>query len=98
MPEQIGAVRDGPTHHPVGSLIIVGREQKDLFHALVEEFRKVGPIEVLLDRRLGERRRRVTMVVDDRRARERRSLPRLEDDLRARRYILVRPRYRRPSD
>jgi len=58
----------------------------------------VERIQVLLDRRYGERRTPRGPVPYDRRARERRSLLRFEDDLRARQYVLVRPHDRRPRD
>jgi hypothetical protein len=86
------------THQAVLSLIIVAREQRDLWRSLVDEFQDVEQIQVLLDRRHGERRTPWGPVAYDRRARERRTLPRLEDDLHARQYLLVRPHHRRPHD
>ena len=80
------------------SVIIVAREQQDLWRSLVHEFQDVTQIQILLDRRHGERRRPRGPVAFDRRGRERRSLPRLEDDLHARPYLLVRPHSRRPQD
>ncbi len=80
------------------SLIIVAREQQELWRSLVDEFRDVEQVQILLDRRRGERRMPRGPVAYDRRTRERRSLPRLEDDLHARQYVLVRPHYRRPHD
>lgn len=90
--------RGAPTHQAVRSLIIVAREQRDLWRSLVHEFKDVQQIQILLDRRRGERRTPRGPVAYDRRARERRSLPRLEDDLHARQYVLVRPHDRRPHD
>ena len=98
MPEHTRARSSLPTRHTVHSLIIVAQPQRELWQALTREFRHIEEIQVLLDRRHGERRRVVSPVAHDRRATERRSLPRLEDDLRARRYILVRPRCRRRSN
>jgi hypothetical protein len=98
MPERSGMEREVPTHEAVHSLIIVAREQRDLWHSLVHEFAHVEEIHVLLDRRHGERRTPSGPLTYDRRAGDRRSLPRLEDDLRARQYVLVRPHYRRPHD
>jgi hypothetical protein len=80
------------------SLIIVAREQRELWRSLVREFRDVAQIQILLDRRYGERRAPREPVAYDRRARDRRSLPRSEDELHARQYVLVRPHYRRPRD
>jgi hypothetical protein len=98
MLEQISSARRVPSPKNVLSLIIVAREQQDLWRSLVDEFRDVQQIQVLLDRRRGERRTPRGPVAYDRRARERRCLPRLEDDLHARQYVLVRPHYRRPHD
>ena len=98
MLERISKERGVPTHEAVRSLIIVAREQRELWCSLVHEFKHVEQIQVLLDRRHGERRTPSGPVTYDRRARDRRSLPRLEDDLRARQYVLVRPHDRRPHD
>ena len=98
MLEQISSARRVPSPKHVLSLIIVAREQQDLWRSLAGEFRDVQQVQVLLDRRRGERRTPRGPVAYDRRARERRSLPRLEDDLHARQYVLVRPHYRRPHD
>jgi hypothetical protein len=96
MVERISTEWGVPTHQGVVSLIIVAREQRDLWRSLVHEFEEVEQIQILLDRRCGERRTPRGPVAYDRRARERRSLPRLEDDLHARQYMLVRPCHRRP--
>jgi len=98
MLEQIRSARGVPSPKKVLSLIIVAREQQDLWRSLVDEFRDVQQIQVLLDRRHGERRTPRGPVAYDRRTRERRSLPRLEDDLHARQYVLVRPCHRRPHE
>ena len=87
-----------PTHRTVRSLIIVAREQWNLWRSLAQEFEHVDCVQILLDRRHGERRTPWGPVPYDRRARERRSLPRIEDDLRSRQYVLVRPQHRRPND
>lgn len=97
MPDNTGTTRPSPIENTVRSLIIVAQPQRDLHQALTDEFGGIAAIQILLDRRRGERRRAAQPVARDRRAHERRSLPRLEDDLRARRYILVRPRCRQPS-
>ncbi len=98
MQKRISNEQDVPTHPSVHSLLIVARGQQDLWHSLVRELQGVTQIQILLDRRHGERRTPWGPVTDDRRVRERRSLPRLEDDLHTRQYVLVRPHYRRPHD
>ena len=96
--ERIGTERGVSAHQGVLSLIVVAREQRELWRSLVHEFKDVEQIQILLDRRHAERRMPWGPVAYDRRARDRRSLPRLEDDLHARQYVLVRPCYRRPHD
>ena len=98
MLESINSTRGVPSQKNVLSLIIVAREQQELWRSLANEFRGVDQIQIPLDRRRGERRAPRGPVAYDRRTRERRSLPRLEDDLHARQYVLVRPHYRRPND
>lgn len=98
MPEKPSVLSAGAKRQEVRSLIIVAREQRELWEALTQEFKSIEEIQVLIDRRYGERRKMFQPVSQDRRARERRTLPRLEDDLRARQYVLVRPRHPRSSD
>ena len=82
----------------VRGLIIVSRDQPDLWQALTQEFGQSQEIRVLLDRRQGERRKDNQAHAPDRRGADRRSLPRIEDDVRSRQYVLVRPHYRVPRD
>lgn len=82
----------------VRGLIIVARDQPDLWQALTREFGHSQDIRVILDRRRGERRRTERVHAPDRRGADRRSMPRIEDDLRARQYVLARPHYRLPRD
>lgn len=98
MPNETNSVRPPSVKDTVRSLIIVARDQQELWQALTCEFKDIPEIQILLDRRQGERRRVAQPVTQDRRGVQRRNLPRLEDDLRARKYVLVRPRHRRPSD
>ena len=80
------------------SLLIVARDQRDLYDCLQHAYADSETITVLVDRRQGERRRRVQPVAGERRYGDRRSLPSLEHDLRFQQYVLVRPHYRRPHD
>jgi hypothetical protein len=98
MPNETNSVSPPSARDTVRSLIIVARDQQELWQALTREFKDIPEIQVLLDRRQGERRRVAQPVARDRRGVQRRNLPRLEDDLRARQYVLVRPHHRRPSD
>lgn len=98
MPE-IRSILNGPTtERVVRGLIIVSRDQPDLWQALAHEFGQSQEIRVLLDRRRGERRKDSLAHTPDRRGGDRRSLPRIEDDVRSRQYVLVRPHYRVPRD
>jgi len=51
MRERISMEQGVATHRGVLSLIIVAREQRDLWRALVHEFKGVEQIQILLDRR-----------------------------------------------
>ena len=92
------ALYEPPTRHGVRGLLIVARNQPELWQALMHEVGDSGEVTVLLDRRQRDRRQGVQLVEADRRRIERRSLPHIEDDLRLRKYALVRPHYRRPHD
>jgi hypothetical protein len=82
----------------VRGLIIVSRDQPELWETLAREFGRSQEIRVILDRRYGERRKAEQSYAPDRRGSERRSMPRIEEDLRARQYVLARPHYRLPKD
>ena len=88
----------GRTPPNVQSLLIVARDQLDLWRALVQEFQDAEDIRILLDRRAGERRTARSPVASERRASERRSLPRLEANPHARQHVLFRLHYRRAHD
>ena len=98
MPETRSTPNVQPKRNIVRGLIIVARDQPDLWRTLTREFGQSQEIRVLLDRRQGERRKEDQSYVPDRRGTERRSLPRIEDDVRSRQYVLVRPHYRVPRD
>ncbi|MBP1778961.1 MAG: hypothetical protein H6Q86_4972 [candidate division NC10 bacterium] len=98
MPETRSTLNVQPKSNIVRGLIIVARDQPDLWRTLMREFGQSQEIRVLLDRRQGERRKEDQSYVPDRRGVERRSLPRIEDDVRSRQYVLVRPHYRMPRD
>ena len=87
-----------PTGTAEPSLLIVARDQPELFRALQQAFGGSPQLRVLLDWRRADRRRQALAVPVDRRQGERRSFPRLEEDLHLRQYILVRPQARRPKD
>jgi hypothetical protein len=98
MPGSNNGVSTPATQTAVRGLLIVARDQIELCRSLKQAFGDSERVTVLLDRRQGERRHGIQPVTADRRGIDRRSLPHIEDDLRLRKYVLVRPHYRRPHD
>lgn len=82
----------------VRGLLIVARDHVALYQSLQHAFGDSEEIAVLFDRRRGDRRRGIRAVTGDRRRSDRRCLSHIGEDPRTRQYVLVRPRYRRPSD
>ena len=98
MPSPKHVVKSPFTDSAVPGLLIVARDQLDLYRTLQEEFGESQKVAVILDRRCENRRRRGLAVPADRRRMERRSFSHIEEDLRQRQYVLVRPHSRRPHD
>jgi hypothetical protein len=71
------------------ALIIVARDQPDLWHALVRRFVGYTKVQVLEDRRRWERRRRVHRDDPDRRRADRRRPPSIDDDLHYRPFLIA---------
>ena len=92
------ATSQAAKHSSARSLIIVARDCADLFEALQRELRDHPQIEIIFDRRRGERRMNDSETLPDRRRTERRTMPNLQEDLRKQRYLLTRPHHRRPSE
>jgi hypothetical protein len=92
------AVKSSLTGYEVPGLLIVARDQLEVYRALQEAFGESQEVAVILDRRCESRRRRGLAVPADRRQMERRSSLHIEEDLRLRQYVLVRPHSRRPHD
>jgi hypothetical protein len=74
-------------------LIVVSRNEHDLYRNLRQDFARVPRVEVLVDRRAGERRVESVPVPADRRRRERRRL-----DIRSRLTLLGWEIVRLPDD
>ena len=91
-------VKSPSTGSAVPGLLIVARDQVEVYRALQEAFGESQKVTVILDRRCENRRRRGLAVPGDRRRMERRTLSHIEEDLRLRQYVLVRPHSRRPHD
>ncbi len=87
-----------PGRPTVRGLWIVARDHIGLYESLQHAYRESDTIAVVLDRRLGERRRGAQPVPGERRSRDRRKPMTLADDVRLRGYVVVRPYERRPHD
>jgi hypothetical protein len=86
------------TRPTVRGLLIVARDQGDLYDCLRHAYSDSETVTVILDRRQGERRRALEPARGERRRWDRRSPLSIADDLRFQQYMLVRPHYRRPHD
>lgn len=73
---------------------IVARDQRGLFETLRMEFVNEGDVVVLLDRRLGDRRRRERTFRSERRHRDRRIRAHVSSALRSLGWAIVHPERR----
>jgi hypothetical protein len=64
-------------------LFIVARDRSDLYRYLSQTFADAENVEVISDRRAGERRDIFTPATPERRRRERRNRPTVEEELRS---------------
>lgn len=71
------------------TLFIVSRQHPDLYAYLRERFATDDAVEVILDRRLGQRRQRDTAPDTDRRRADRRERPEVEMELRTRSHAII---------
>jgi hypothetical protein len=70
-------------------LFIVSRDRADLYRYLSQTFADVKDVEVVWDRRAGERRRDTATSTPDRRRAERRTRPSVEEDLKKVGYAFI---------
>ena len=70
-------------------LFIVSRDRADLYRYLSQTFADARNVEVIWDRRAGERRRDPAPNEPDRRRKDRRSRPSVEEDLKKVGYAFV---------
>ena len=89
-PVEAGSLGAQPRAKPVRTLIIVARDQPDLWHALAEQFADSTTVQVLPDRRHWAPRQRVHCDDADRRRSDRRCPPNIERDVRRRSFVIVR--------
>ncbi len=78
-----------PSVSRVWGLIIVARDQPDLWRYLVRQFEEHSEVRVLLDRRQWERRDRVQRCEPERRRADRRQPVNTSTDLRYRSFLIV---------
>ena len=70
-------------------LFIVARDRPDLYRYLTQTFADAENVEVIWDRRSGERRGPGGEATPDRRRRDRRTRPSVDDDLRTVGYAFL---------
>lgn len=70
-------------------LFIVARNQPDLWHHLSRDFAGDDDVQVLLDRRRGERRQRLQQHEPERRRADRRRQASIDNDLRYRSFVIL---------
>lgn len=70
-------------------LFIVARDRADLYRYLSQTFADAENVEVIWDRREGERRRTVSGAVNERRRRDRRGRLSVDEDIRAVGYAFL---------
>ena len=81
-----------PSVEKVPSLIIVARDQPELWHALACQFVEDPKVLVLQDRRRWERRQRVQGLDSDQRGADRRQPSSPEQNVRERYFVIIRQR------
>lgn len=88
MPIQSGSL-NAQAVGKVRCLFIVARNQPDLWHNLSRDFSGDEEVQVLLDRRRGERRRGLQPNEPERRRADRRRQPSVDNDLRYRSFVIL---------
>lgn len=86
-----------PSGNRDGGLIIVARDQPDLWRYLAKQFAGRDEVRVLQDRRQWERRQRRLMWEPERRGADRRSPLSISTDLRRRSFLIV-PQRKKPPE
>ena len=71
------------------TLFVVSRHHPDLYAYLRERFASDANVEVILDRRVGQRRRRAAPAAVERRRADRRTRPEVEMELQTRSHAIV---------
>ena len=71
------------------TMYIVARDHPELFAYLRDRFSGDGTVEVILDRRFGQRRQRSAHHAPERRLADRRSRPEVDEELQIRAHALI---------
>ncbi len=85
-------MQSAPSAERVRSMIIVARDQPELFQALARQFAGDPTVHVFQDRRQWGRRQRIRADSFDRRWADRRLPPSPEQDILRRSFVIVRKR------
>ncbi len=88
MPVQSSSLEAQSIRDKVRCLFIVARDQPDLWHHLRRDFAEDEEVQVVLDRRRGERRRHMQLHEPDRRQGDRRRAT-IDTDLRYRSFVIL---------
>ena len=86
------------TPRRVRALIIVARDREDLWQALARTIGACTTVQIVRNRRYGERRQRDYRPEADRRNGDRRHVPAPAEDPECRQYVVARPPDRAPRD
>ena len=89
MPVEMRSPKAQPTADRIRCLFIVARNQTDLWHYLRRDFAGDEEVQVLLDRRRGDRRQRHQVQEPERRRTDRRRQPSVDNDLRYRSFVIL---------
>ena len=89
MPAESASPEPQSTGSRVCGRIIVARDQPYLWQSLREHFAASRDVEVVLDRRLWERRQRIQTYEPEQRRGDRRQPLTIENDLRRRSFLIV---------
>ena len=90
MPVEGKSLTAQPTGDKVRSLLIVARDRLDLWDFWEQWFSATPEVQLILDRRHGERRQRVQSHEPERRDAERRCQPSIDEEIRATGFAIIR--------
>jgi hypothetical protein len=89
MADEGRSLKAQPTRDTLRCVIIVARDETDLWHYMARDFGEFKGLQVILDRRQRERRQQVQRYQPERRREERRHPPTMDEDLRRQPFVIV---------